>query len=116
MRIVRDLPQQGESAVIAQVSYSDQNGFGVVGDSEITGALVFAPRGIAYRPCAGDHLLLMPVAGADTCLGALTSTAGLAPGELQLSSSGGATIRLCQNGDIKLNGVTITKEGQIIPL
>ena len=38
MRIVRDLPQQGESAVIAQVSYSDQNGFGVVGDSEITGA------------------------------------------------------------------------------
>lgn len=116
MRIVRDLPQLGESAAIAQVSYSNATGFGVVGDSEITGALVFAPRGIAYRPCVGDHLLLMPVAGADTCLGALTSTIGLAPGELRLSSSGGASIQLCQNGDILLNGVTITKAGKIIPL
>lgn len=115
MKIVKNPPRQGENACIAQVSYSDASGFGVVGDSEITGALVFSPRGIAYKPCVGDHLLLTPVTGADACAGALTSTAGLAPGELRLSSSGGATIYLRQNGDIVLNGVVITKDGEIIP-
>ena len=113
MRIVKDPPQAQEGGVIAQVSYADSSGFGVVGASEIRGALTFAPRGLAYMPCVGDNLLLLPVEGADTCVGALTSSAGLQPGELHLFSGGGASILLAQNGDIHLNGVVITKNGEI---
>lgn len=114
MRIIKDIPRQEAPACIAQVSYSDSGGFGAVGESEISGTLVFAPRGIAYKPCVGDSVLLLPVQGADACAGALTSSAGLSPGELRLSSSGGAQILLKQNGDIVLNGVTITSGGEII--
>lgn len=113
MQIIKDPPRR-ERAAIAQVSYADASGFGAVAEAQITGALVFSPRGVAYKPCVGDRLLTLPVAGADTCVGALTSTAGLAPGELRLTSSGGAQILLCQNGDIVLNGVTITPAGRII--
>jgi len=62
----------------------------------------------------GDSVLLMPVEGNDTCLGVLSTTAGLAPGELRLTSSGGASITLRSNGEIDLNGATITRDGRVI--
>ena len=114
MRIVTDPPRQPEGAVIAQVSYADASGFGVVGASRISGAFTFAPRGIAYMPSVGDNLLLLPAQGRDTCIGALTSTAGLRPGELRLFSSGGASILLAANGEIHLNGALITRDGRVI--
>lgn len=114
MKLIKDLPRQEPVGALAQVSYSDDTGFDVVGDSEISGALVLAPRGVAYRPCVGDHLLLQPVQGANACVGAVVSTQGLKPGELQLTSSGGATILLKQNGEIHLNGLIINKKGEII--
>ena len=103
-----------EQNMIARVGFADASGFGVVGASQITGALIFAPRGISYRPMPGDHLLLLPAGGADLCVGSLSQTAGLLPGELRLTSGGGAVIHLRANGDISLNGVTITRNGQIL--
>ncbi len=114
MRIISDLPAQREPASIAQVSYSGGDGFGAVDESQIRGALIFAPKGVSYMPVAGDHLLLMPVAGRRVCAGALTSAQGLMPGELRLASAGGAEILLTQSGDIHLNGVVIKKNGQIV--
>lgn len=115
-------PRGDEGGAIAQVSYAQEGSFGAVGASEIRSALVFAPRGIAYLPCVGDNLLLLPVGGSDTCVGALTSTQGLKPGELKLFSPGGASILLDQNGDIRmegrniyLNGAKIDQNGAITP-
>lgn len=116
MRIIREYAgadMQGESATVAQVSYADSGGFGAIGAGEQRGIPVFAPRGIAYRPCEGDNLLLIPADGAMTCAGVLSTGDSLAPGELRLSSSGGASIRLMANGEIDLNGLRITKDGQI---
>lgn len=114
MRIIKNPPRADERGIIAQVSYADSSGFGVVGASELRDSLVFAPRGVSYMPCTGDNLLILPVNGTDTCVGALSSVSGLKPGELRLRSSGGAVILLRQNGDIQLNGVIITKDGEII--
>lgn len=100
--------------MFGQVSSSGASGFGVVGASRISNAVTVAPRGIAYLPNVGDNLLLLPVEGRDVCAGAITSTAGLQPGELRLFSAGGASILLAANGDIHLNGVVITRNGQII--
>ena len=114
MQIVRNPPGAHEGGMIGRVSFSGSGGFGVVGASRISPALVFAPRGISYLPAMGDNVLLLPVEGADACLGVLTSTGGLNPGELRLTSSGGATITLRNNGEIDLNGAVITRDGRVI--
>lgn len=102
-------------ATVGQVTFSESGGFGAVGAAEQRGIPVFAPRGIAYRPCVGDNLLLLPADGTTVCAGVLSATDGLLPGELRLCSPGGAVIRLLADGDILLNGVRITKKGEILP-
>jgi len=117
MRILSPPLKQQRTATVAQVSFSDAAGFGAVGAAEYRGIPVFAPRGIAYRPCEGDNLLILPVDGSDTCVGVLSvNDTNLGGGELRLSSAGGACIHLKNNGDILLNGLTITREGQMIPV
>lgn len=100
-------------ACIAQVSYSEEDDFGAVWDRERRGMPVFSPRGINYRPCEGDNILLMPVENSDVCVGVLCNSAGLASGELSLSSSGGANIHLKNDGSIVLNGLVITRDGKL---
>lgn len=102
-------------ASVAQVTFSEGDGYGAVAAAEQRGLPVFAPRGVAYRPCQGDSVLLVPAGGANVCAGVLSAAADLAPGELRLSSAGGAVIHLLGSGDIVLNGVMITKAGEIIP-
>jgi hypothetical protein len=100
---------------VAQATFSEREGFGAVGFAERRGVPVFAPRGFAYRPCAGDNLLLLEADGGPVCAGALVSADGLAPGEVRIDSGGGASVYLKENGDIVLNGVVITKQGEILP-
>ena len=115
MRIVKDPPRHGDGGMIGQVSQAGSAGFGVVGASRITSTVNIAPRGFSYLPAVGDNLLMLPVEGRDLCLGAVTSTAGLQPGEVRIFSSGGAQILLAANGEIHLNGAVITRDGRIIP-
>ena len=98
---------------MTQVSFSDSAGYGALGAFESREPPVLGPRGIMWRPCEGDRLLVMPVEGADTCLGCY-GQANLEGGELKLFSAGGAVLHLKNNGDITLNGLTITKEGQVL--
>ena len=114
MRILQASPARRAAATVAQVSFSESGDFGAVSSAEQRGIPVFAPRGILYRPCEGDNLLLLSADGADVCAGVLCQSQGLAAGELKLSSSGGASIWLKNSGDIVLNGVTITKDGRIL--
>ena len=115
MRILGNAPKQTKSATVAQVSFSDTGDFGVVGPAEYRGVPVFAPRGISYRPCEGDNLLVLPVDGTDVCAGVLSACGGLEAGELRLCGSGGGEIRLKNSGDVVINGVTITRDGRILP-
>lgn len=116
MRIITNTGRKsaGNGATVAQVSYSGSSGFGALAGAERRGVPVFAPRGISYRPREGDRLLLMRADGADICVGCLASQDAVEDGELLLCSSGGARILLKSNGEISLNGLIITKDGQII--
>ena len=103
----RDMP------LIAQVTFSESAGFGAMGESEKRNIPVFAPRGMSYRPCEGDNLLLLPVEGAYVCLGVLCAEEEA--GEVSIASSGGARIELKNTGEIILNhGVRITKDGHLV--
>lgn len=115
MRLVKNNTAPAAGATVAQISYADSLGYGALGASERRGAPVFAPRGIAYLPCEGDNVLLVPADGTEVCAGVLASSAGLRAGELRLTSSGGASILLDAEGGITLNGVYITKDGRILP-
>lgn len=115
MRLLRESAARAGGASIAQVNFSENGNFGAVGAMELRGMKVFAPRGIAYRPCEGDRLALLDAGGTDICIGALSSAAvELLPGELRLCSAGGACIDLKNNGDIVLNGLRITKDGRLV--
>lgn len=114
MRLLFNGGQKSAEAAVAQVSFSDSAGFGALAAFEARELPVFGPRGIAWRPCEGDRLLVLPVEGTDSCVGCY-GAADLEPGELKLFSAGGARIHLKNNGDITLNGLTITKEGQVLP-
>lgn len=114
MRLLTNTNAPQSGATVAQVSFSDSGGFGAVSSSESRGMPVFAPRGVAYRPCEGDRLLLMPVDGVETCVGCLSVCDDVDGGELKLSSAGGASILLKNNGEIVLNGLVITKTGKLL--
>lgn len=80
-------------------------------DEKLTG--VYAPYGFVSVPPPGERVLMIPYAQGAVCAGVLCDTAGLQSGEIRLISAGGARIVLKNNGDIDLNGVLITAEGQI---
>ena len=105
---------QAYGARVGRVSLSDRDGFGAVGAGERRELPVFTPRGMYSRPCEEDRVLLLSTGGGEACAGVLCRTRELAPGEVCLFSDGGAEIVLKNNGDISLNGVIITKSGEIL--
>ena len=104
---------QKPGAYIAQVSYSEGGDFGALWDSERRDIPLFAPRGMRYRPCEGDNLLMLPGESRDVCAGVLSHPGGLLPGELEICGPNGSRIKLCENGDVILNGLIVTKSGDM---
>lgn len=73
----------------------------------------YTPYGYAALPPAGERVLLLPCAQGTVCAGVLCEPGSLQPGEIQLCSAGGARIVLKNSGEIRLNGLTITAQGEI---
>jgi hypothetical protein len=101
----------GPTFTVAQVTYSDSGGFGALGESEIRSTAVFSPRGVQWAPCEGDNVLLMRQNGVNICLGTLTPS-GLVPGEVRMTTSGGAVLHLKNNGEVWINDLIIPPPGQ----
>ena len=114
MQIVLGASRPQEGGMIGSVATAGIGGFGVVGPSRIDSPVIFAPRGVSYLPAAGDSVLLLPINGRDICLGVVAPTTGLEPGEIRLTSAGGASITLTNTGEILLNGAEITRDGRVI--
>lgn len=77
--------------------------------------LCYLHSGCRYSPSEGDRLLLLRAGGEQVIAGVIAEGgAGLRPGEVELRSTGGAVLRLCADGTIKLNGLTISKDGEIV--
>ena len=66
---------------------------------------VAQPYGIAYAPPVGSRSVVLPTEAGNVCLGVIADMRDdLAPGELMLYSSGGASIVLKNDGRVLING------------
>lgn len=71
---------------------------------------VFAPGGVVWQPLAGDTVLVIKggTGAQEQCIAAASTAghapAGMAPGELFLYSSGGASVYLRNDGAVCVNG------------
>ncbi len=72
--------------------------------SDFKNLQVVAPYGISYVPVAGSQSVVMPIYGGEMCMGVIAPQQDLAPGELMLYSSGGASIVLKNDGNVYING------------
>lgn len=84
----------------------------VITDGETRDLAVFGPGGYAWRPSAGDQVLVLKAGATDAVAGAKLPQAALLPGEIQIST-GAAAIRLLPDGTIALTG-SVTVNGQPI--
>lgn len=77
---------------------------------------VYAPYGYAANVPAGAQVLLLS-GGEDGAVvaGARMGNADLAPGEVELRGPGGAVVRLCRDGTVRINGLVINEKGEIEP-
>lgn len=75
----------------------------------------YTPYGYTALPPSGARILLIPCAEGSVCAGVQCELpSGLAAGEVQITSAGGARIVLKNNGEIRLNGIRITPNGEIV--
>lgn len=70
-------------------------------ESERRGLSVYAPGGYRWRPALGQKVLVLKADG-DPCVVGAPSAGGLEPGEVALDSSGGAGVRLDNQGRVTL--------------
>lgn len=76
-----------------------------VGACEYRSLPYCAPYGIYSKPAQGEDLMILSAQSGEVCLGVVCpEEESLFPGEILLRSSGGASIRLCNDGTILLNG------------
>lgn len=101
-------------ASTATITYGERGSYHTASHGEHRNLPLYQPRGIQSLPCLGDEVLQLTIDGRPRVIGTRVSLAGLEPGELRLSSSGGAVIHLKNDGTIQLNGLTITKQGEIV--
>ena len=74
-----------------------------------------APSGIYTKPPKGTPVLVLGSQGGEVCLGAVSDPSAeeelLQEGEVLIRSAGGASIRLCRDGRLLLNGREWKQEG-----
>lgn len=86
----------------------------VVGSCEYRRLQRCAPYGIYTKPPKGTSVLVLGPQSAEVCLGAVSDPSAeeeLLEGEILIRSAGGASIRLCKDGRLLLNGREWKQEG-----
>lgn len=99
--------QQGRSGTVPRLTSATSGEEYIVGAYESRQLPVCAPYGVYARPAQGQEAAVISAqSGAQLCLGSVTEgwPEGLQPGEILLRSAGGASIKLCSDGKILLNG------------
>ena len=91
------------------VSLSENGLLGVAGCMESRAMPLFSPYGYFAVPKEGETTLLVEMDGGFCVAGFLSRPEGLAPGELELHVPSGASLRLCADGTLLLNGYRIAK-------
>lgn len=92
---------ESPNAVKGNVS---ENGTAVAASGEHKSLRACMPYGIASIPPKNECAVVLPLEDGEVSLGVLANTEGLQEGELMLSSSGGASIALKNDGRVLING------------
>lgn len=101
------LPEEG--AVVE----SGNKALSANGASFEKGIPVYAPYGFVSVPPKGTDILLIPCKNGTVCAGVKVDGSELKNGEVLIFSTSGAKIKLCQNGDAVINGVTVSSDGTV---
>ena len=89
-------------------------GVSIITGGEVRGCGLFGPQGYCWRPEEGQELLVGALSGRPVGLGTpLPPAEGLLPGEVRIAVGGGY-IHWKQSGEIEINSLRITRDGQII--
>lgn len=103
MWLARKTSSGREEVLRAMTAHSGEQG--IVGECGCQEAAVCSPYGIYAKPPEREEVLLLSINGSRVCLGAVQENQPeLQAGEILLQSAGGASIRLCADGKILLNG------------
>ncbi len=74
---------------------------------------VFGPGGYAWRPGAGDEVLVLK-AGEEYCLAGTRCAGELSPGEVLLTGPAGSSIRLGAGGVVDITGTALRFNGAVL--
>ena len=102
--------QTARSDVAAEMGVTTIGGAhsGVYARGEVRDLPVCAPGGMVWRPRCGDRVVVLKggPGGEEACVLGVSDAEEetLADGELYLTSAGGASSRLCNDGTIELTG------------
>lgn len=101
------LPEEGS------VVESGEKALSANGASFEKGIPVYAPYGFVSVPPKSTDVLLIPCKNGTVCAGVKVDGSELKDGEVMIFSMSGAKIKLCRNGSVQVNGVTITSDGTV---
>lgn len=73
----------------------------------------YAPYGYSCVVPVGEEVMVIPSDNGQALIGTLSKSGGIKSGEIKISSKGGATIVLRNDGSIELNSLVINRNGVI---
>ena len=102
--------KEAEKGVVA----TNSNGVIDAGSSgNSRGVICYAPYGYSAQLPVGEEIFLIPCADGEAALGVKSDGGGLSAGEVNISSKGGASLLLRNDGCVVINGsFIINKEGE----
>ncbi len=74
----------------------------------------FAPYGYQTVPPVGEEVMLLPSSHGQVIIGSKSENSDLESGEIKISSKGGASIILKNDGSVMINSAMIDKNGVMI--
>lgn len=77
------------------------------------GAQVYTPYGYNASVPSGQDVLLISGAECGFVAGVKSEGKSLQSGEIEITSAGGASIKLCNDGKVVINGLIINNKGEI---
>lgn len=101
-RIVKN--KNTTDAKSGEITNVDGKNISAAGTEEYSRLPIIAPYGITGFPPKGEKTVVLSYDFGKVCLGVLSYPSGLEEGEILLRSRGGAEIKLCNNGQVLING------------
>lgn len=95
------------------VTIANQKDFEVGSSVQARNLPTYAPYGYNAVPPVGEELILVPSSDGQVALGAKSRVSSLKNGEVMITSKGGASIVLKNDGTVIINSMVISKEGVI---